>query len=453
MTLTSKDLPVGKVGTVYSEDQYFTATVEPSSATSADGQADLTWEVDGLPAGLSFDKGKISGTPTESGDFSVKVTVTATLTNYNPTSTDITALLTIESADEQSSGSTDDGSGSVGSGDEGGSESSSDDVTQVTDSNLQSMSPEAKAQVKSITFSDLSNLQYLIEHLSEFTSLTTVTISSDVDISNFDFNSLPEGIPAVSISGNTSIKSLNLKECKVPNIDASNCADLTSVDVSGNPYIKSLNVSQTGISTLNASYCTKLESVDCSGGVLSGLNVEGSTALKSVNCGGNSLLALDIPSELTNLTSVDCTGQALNNWSPSLSFNFEKFVQSPDTVSASSLPQAGRQVRVSATKLTNVANLKAYDINGNGIAVTSDDNGNITFASEPYTMTYDYDIGDINNTLMDVTVISGSGGNGGNSNDTLSSSGGGCNVMKNEGLILILLLFELALSKLKVTRR
>ncbi|MBQ7559452.1 MAG: putative Ig domain-containing protein, partial [Synergistaceae bacterium] len=437
LTLTPQTLPNGKVGTAYAEAQYFTATATPSSA-------DIAWEVEGLPAGLSFNKGKISGTPTASGDFSVKVTVTATLTNYTTTSKDITASLTIEAADEQSGGD-EGGSGDDGTGGGGGSDDG--ETITVPSSGISGLTPTQKQTVKTLILNSVDDLSKITA--TDFPNLTSVKISSDVEVGNggaLDLSSLPATIKNFSISGNTSIKSLNLKASKVANIDASGCSELKSVDVSGNTSIITLDVSSTDIKLLDASNCSNLTSVDCSYCLLSELNVVACNALKSINCSHNSLLALDIPSGLTNLTSINCAGQVLYNWSPSLILNFDEFVQSYDkSASASSV------VRVSATKLTNVKNLKAYDNNDKEIAIiTSDDNGNITFASAPDTMKYDYEIGDINNTLMDVTVYSDGSSS---QTNTLGSSGGGCNVMKNEGLILILLLFALVLSKLKVTRR
>ena len=181
------------------------------------------------------------------------------------------------------------------------------------------------------------------------------------------------------------------------------------------------------------------------------MNIEGCAALENVDFSGNSVLTFDMPTDLVSKSiNIDCEGQTLNHWEPSLSFNFDDFVQSPDVASSDNTASTSGTFRVSATKLTNVKNLKAYDINGNEIAVTSDENGNITFASTPYTMTYNYEIGDFNNTSMDVTV---SAGDGSSSNKALSGSGGGCSLIRNEGLgimnVLILLLFLLAPLKIK----
>ncbi|MDY6422019.1 MAG: right-handed parallel beta-helix repeat-containing protein, partial [Synergistales bacterium] len=235
LTLTSKDLPSGKVGTAYTEAEYFTATVAPSSA-------DIAWSVEGLPAGLSFDKGKISGTPTASGDFSVKVTVTATLANYNTVSKDITASITIAAADEQSGGSSEGSGGSgeggsegsEGSGGSGGSGGSDDGETITVPSNgISGLTPTQKQKVKTLILNSVNDLSQITA--TDFPNLTSVKISSDVDVGNggvLDLSSLPATITTFSISGNTSIKSLNLKACKVANIDASNCSELESLDVS-----------------------------------------------------------------------------------------------------------------------------------------------------------------------------------------------------------------------------
>ena len=458
LTLTSKDLPNGKVNTAYTEAEYFTATVDPTTAA-------LAWNAEGLPEGLSFNEGKISGTPTASGNFSVKVTVTATLANYNTTSKDITASITIDAADEptptpdpepeqeqseqeqteqteqeEQNGQNGGGVPAVDSKDEE-PQTEGPTKTEYIDVDIKSLTLTQRAQVTTITFTDLSNFEDLIQNINSFSSLTTVKISADVVVSNgtIDLSALPANIKDFSISGNTSLKALNLKGCKIANIDASNCQELESVDVSGNTSIVTLNVSRTKIKLLDVSKCSSLTTLDCSnGGRLRKLNIEGCNALKIVKCSHNSLLIFDIPAEITSLTSVDCAGQSLNDWTPALSFNFDDFVQSYDIVSSTDNTVSAANI-VKASEFTKVKNLKAYDSNNNEITVTTDDNGNITFASMPDRMTYDYDIG-FNNQVMDVTV------NSANSSYTIGNSGSGCNM--NLGALSLMLIALVMFKKI-----
>ena len=77
ITTTTTTLPSGRVGAAY------TATL------SASGTAPFTWSATGLAAGLSINSttGEISGTPTESGTFTVNVTATNSAGNDTKTLT------------------------------------------------------------------------------------------------------------------------------------------------------------------------------------------------------------------------------------------------------------------------------------------------------------------------------------------------------------------------------
>ena len=532
LTLTSKDLPDGKIGTAYTEEQYFTATATPSSA-------DLAWEFEGLPAGLSFSEGKISGTPKETGDFTVKVTVTATLANYNTVSKDVTASITVQSADmnltltknsdlpagklgtaysEQLEnhftlagapngastawsikGNLPDGlnladgkisgtptkagtfnfsvvatvtaenyiaetkeiAASITVSETGNQQdpeeeqeeeqnSSLGDTITSPENGIESYTPEQKAAAKTLILTSVEDLSKI--SAEDFKQLTKIEISSDASISseNLVLTSLPSTVKEFVITNNKNVKSLIITSegNSLENVDAKGCEALESVDISGNSTIVSLDLKgSTSLTALNASSCENLKFLDCSECKLFVFDIEKCPNLVSLDCSYNSLLKLDMTEFANSNLKLNCISQDLGNWRPTLRINFEQFMESPDLSPDVTVSVAD----VNGSAFSNVSNLKAYDVNGELIKITSDDVGNVIFASLPYIMTYDYDTG-YNEQKMDVTVYAAD-----DLTNSLGGSGGcgGCNLL-SEGLsfrnVLILLMLELALLKLKIKR-
>lgn len=79
------------------------------------------------------------------------------------------------------------------------------------------------------------------------------------------------------------------------------------VDLSGNPSLKYLNLDNTGIIALNTSCCTDLRELDCRDNArLEKIEVQGSVALESITCSNcPNLASLDVKG-MSNLKSLDC---------------------------------------------------------------------------------------------------------------------------------------------------
>lgn len=80
-----------------------------------------------------------------------------------------------------------------------------------------------------------------------------------------------------------------------------------SADLSGNPSLKHLDLSNTGIISLNTSHCTDLQELYCSKNArLEKIEVQGSKALEIINCWNcPNLTSLDVKG-MPNLTSLSC---------------------------------------------------------------------------------------------------------------------------------------------------
>ena len=156
---------------------------------------------------------------------------------------------------------------------------------------------------------------------------------------------------------------------------------------------------------------------------------------------------------LNALNVLNCVGQSLGNWKAVLTLNFNEFMEKPELAGETTASPDETQASLSNVRVadfSNVKNLKAYDKNGGEITVTSDDIGNVTFASVPDKLTYDYDTG-FNDTMMDVEVLAANT----ELADALSSSGGcgGCNAMSNMEVGLRNILFVVALELILMAKR
>ncbi|MBQ7069033.1 MAG: hypothetical protein IJM82_07710, partial [Synergistaceae bacterium] len=256
---------------------------------------------------------------------------------------------------------------------------------------------------------------------NEFTQLTTIQISKEavIENSNVDLSGLPSTVKTFIISENSSVKSLSVKNNSLTRVEAENCVALESVDISGNTTIETINIKGSGsVTVFKANDCTNLKYIDCSECKLSDFDINNSVNLVSVDCSHNRLLILDLPEgTFTKLGSLNCISQELGNWRSTVRINFDTFVKSPDlsvdvTISASEING------IKTSDLSKVTNLAAYDVNGNLIRYSIDNDGNITFDSKPDKFMYDYNTG-YKNQIMDVTVYAAD-------ENSLGDSGSGC---------------------------
>ncbi|MBR1485635.1 MAG: InlB B-repeat-containing protein, partial [Synergistaceae bacterium] len=321
-----------------------------------------------------------------------------------------------------------------------------DDNVTTTATDLENMSPEEKQAIKTLTLTSLEDLTAI--RYDYLTNLTTVKISETADVETVDLSKLPETVQTFSVSRNDYVKTLTLGGSTVKNIEAVSCDSLVSVDLAGNDYIVSLDVSgSTKLAALNASNCSNLRFINCSFCLISSFDVKACVNLISVDCSYNSLLKLDIDvTGLPALTDLNCVSQSLGGWKAVLVLDFNKFMGKPETANTTTEETAS----VSVANFSKVKNLKAYDKNNVEISTTNNGSGNITFASLPDRITYDYETG-FNDKLMDVEVWAAA------SDSEISSSSGSCgvcNAMSSTGVGLRNILFLVAIELiLKLKRR
>ena len=197
-----------------------------------------------------------------------------------------------------------------------------------------------------------------------------------------------------------------------------------------------LDVSETSITSLNAKDCKNLNTLDCSSCDISELNLDGCDSLNDLDCSNNSLPRLNAYS-FKKLSRLECRNQHIYGWKRSLIMSmidlFKGLLFASDAENESDV--------------ANVEHLKAYDSSNNEISVEYDkESGDVKFSSLPETFTYDYITG-FNDIKMDVTVSALSDdvekGN-------IGPDGGGCN--SGFGILMMLTLLSLTKHGTKMKR-
>ena len=232
----------------------------------------------------------------------------------------------------------------------------------------------------------------------------------------------------VEISGNSSVKSLTLGRSNVETVDAEGCGALEEVNIAGSKTVKELNVSSTNISSINASGCENLEVLECSSCKIDSLNLEGCVSLRELDFRGNGIRRFSAGG-FRRLETLSCSGQKVTGQIFSRVFSLWDFLSAAQ-VSGVYASDADEGVR----------NVKGYDSSGNEIeSQYNEATGEVTFASVPSRITYDYDTGfDSDNPYMDVAVIGSAGGDTG-----IGHSSGGCDGFASFAAFVLSAIFAL----------
>ena len=204
-------------------------------------------------------------------------------------------------------------------------------------------------------------------------------------------------------------------------------ASAEELDISGNTSLKELNVQGANVKSLNVEGCENLVSLDCSSCGLESINLAGCTSLSVINIRENGLMRFDA-GMLPSLQELICDSQAVYVQTIGTTFAFGEYFDAASFVK-------------SASAEDNIKNLKAFDGAGNEIASEFDaETGTASFAAAPSMITYDYDTS-FEGVMMDVTVYATEAGR--EYAGILGSPKGGCNsfmgIMAMSAVLLLLM--------------
>ena len=278
--------------------------------------------------------------------------------------------------------------------------------------------------------------------LADVTKLETLTLPTDVKFDSFTLTESRVG-GALTVNGTEQLTTLNLSgNAGLTGLDLSGCPELKMLDVSGCEF-EILDLSQcTALEKLNASECAWMttltlpnggtqdasvsaqgSAVSATAGKLKELSVGGCAELRSLNVSGMSLGHLELDG-LKWLLSVQSDGQFIGNVDLSQSMNLKEFA---------------------GNCLYRVSDVQGYAADGSPVKTEfNKDTGVVTFASQPYDMSYVYDTG-LYGYVLGVTVSPASDPADGPDSPTSNRGGGGCDA--GLGLAGLLALTALLFTK------
>ena len=229
------------------------------------------------------------------------------------------------------------------------------------------------AEIAAAMSIDVSNLDISnLKGIEFFTALQTLDCSLN-PIEYWDFSnvqslqklncSLCYGLVYLSVSGNASLKELDVTGNELTSLDVRNNTQLENLDVSGNELasldvrnntqLENLDVSGNNIVQIDVSKNLALENLNVLGNKLFSLDVSKNLALKMLNCGGNKLTSLDV-SNNTQLEELNCQRNNLTSLDVSNNTQLKKLDCGNNNLTS-----------LNVSKNTNLNNL---DCHGNSIA-------------------------------------------------------------------------------------
>lgn len=138
--------------------------------------------------------------------------------------------------------------------------------------------------LKGLGITSLKGIEY-------FTNLTTLYCQDN------------PGLTSLDLSGNGSLKVLNITGCKVTSLDFTNNLDMTIINCSNMKSLTSINVSK----------CSKLTSLSVPQNLLTKLDVSQNTSLTTLSCYSNQLSTLDLSNNKALTTLYAFNNSKLTN--------------------------------------------------------------------------------------------------------------------------------------------
>ncbi|MBQ7733305.1 MAG: hypothetical protein IJT58_04725, partial [Synergistaceae bacterium] len=224
---------------------------------------------------------------------------------------------------------------------------------------------------------------------------------------NIDLSALGNlQLERVNLSGNSTVKTLNLKGCNIQNVNAEGCTGLVSIDIAGNEFIEELQVSSTDISEINASGCENLRILHFANSKVSKLDLTGCVEMRDLDFYNNRVRRFNKGHfGLDKLSKLNAKHQRATQSLIGRIFDLAAFLLGYDN--DGDISTAGIVINSAVNSGDeNLISVTGYDESGSKIDYDDSEypeTGKIIFDKAPSKIIYNYDTG-LNNNSMDVTI-------------------------------------------------
>jgi|GEM_PF-3696188 len=232
----------------------------------------------------------------------------------------------------------------------------------------------------SITALDVSHNPALTDLYCWNNNLTKLDVSGNPELTELWCNNT--GITELDVSSNPALTDLRC-----------NGTYLTALDVSKNTALKTLYCYNTGIAELNVSNMPALTDLRCYNTYITTLDISSNTALQTLWIFNNEISELDL-SNNTKLVSLDCYGTALTALDLRKLHDLDILnsylgPQHPTKTDVKIMPSGDVWTLDMAAFLGSSGNIDYVTMTDGGVL----ENGIVTYATKPETVTYTYDTG------------------------------------------------------------